>query len=434
MVGQSSVARSPESERSGNVNVFVAEWWTEAQSVAAGDVLSRAPRLRSLLLFLSEKTVTGEHDQLTEFEIGRQIFQRGEHWVPADDSIVRSSIRQLRLKLAEHYARERSRGNWILEVPRGSYVIRFRRRAETELDQAPAAGEAAPRTARSQGILIWLLASTLVVSLAVNVWFARRSPASAARPMGLAAALTMQSSGPTRVVLDDFAHVLFSQMTGQWSRSVEDYANRRYMDPPAVLSPDSRQIGVWNLLTTRHIVSLGAVATLDRLLRSTPEPSRLVTVHARNMTAREFRHGNSIVVGSRPNNPWSDMFDPELNFRREGLADGQVAFRNQGPRPGEETLYVSGQDASINSGTGYARIAYLSNHSGGFVLLLNGMNMVTTEAAGEFVTDPERLRELCRLFGVSKPKDLPHLEILLRTTAMDNSVRGASVVAWRRLD
>jgi hypothetical protein len=254
--------------------------------------------------------------------------------------------------------------------------------------------------------------------------------------MGLAATLVMQSDKQTRVVLDDYAHVLLDMIAGSSAQHItaDDYANRWYLSSDRAGSKDPQILNLWQLLTTRYIVSLGTVATLDRLLRTVPDPNRLVTVHARNITAREFRRGNTILVGSKPNNPWVGMFEDDLNFRRVSLPDGRVGFTNRSPRSGEEQVYSIPQAASINAGQGLAHIAYLPNGEGGFVLIVSGVNMVTAEAAGEYVTDPARLPEIRRLLGIDPAARLPHMEILLRTTAVDNSVHTASAIAWRRLD
>lgn len=420
------------------------EWQREAQAVAASEVFSRSPRLRALLLFLVENTLQGAHEQLTEFEVGRQVFQRGADWVPADDSIVRSSVRQLRLKLSEYYAQaDGAVRPWRIDIPRGSYVVSFRASSVSASADVleKATSTSPPPVAAQPHARPWIfigMAVLLAVSLAGNAILLTRNNSAAgatSRKMGLAASLVMQSDKQTRVVLDDYAHVLLNIIEGS-DRNVtpDEYANRWYLSAERAGSKDPKILNLWQLLTTRYIVSLGTVATLDRLLRTVPDPNRLVTVHARSITAREFRRGNTILVGSKPNNPWVGMFEDELNFRRVSFPDGRVGFSNRNPRQGEEQVYSIPQAASINAGQGLAHVAYLPNGEGGFVLIVSGVNMVTAEAAGEYVTDPGRLPEIHRLLGVDANARLPHMEILLRTTAVDNSVHTASAIAWRRID
>ena len=89
---------------------------------------------------------------------------------------------------------------------------------------------------------------------------------------------------------------------------------------------------------------------------------------------------------------------------------------------------------SINSGPGYARLAYLPGASGNsFVLLLTGLNMVTAEAAAEYATNPKYMPEVLRLLG-GNLKQLPHFELLLRTSAFDSTPKDVVAVALRNLD
>lgn len=164
------------------------------------------------------------------------------------------------------------------------------------------------------------------------------------------------------------------------------------------------------------------------------EQNRIVLRHARNVVARDFERGNYVLFGSTPNNPWTLLFEDQLNFRFAREKNGAALFVNGTPQRGEGARYSISQQASVNSGPGYARVVYLPNltHTG-FVLLLTGLNMVTAEAAGEFATRDSALPAMFRLFGVKRVEDLPYFELLLRTSAVDNTPKAVSVVAYRRL-
>src|SRR5690242_9967713 len=79
------------------------ERWTLLQRVIEDESFRRAPRLRELLLFVTERAISGRKEEVNEHEIARAVFGRSDTFHSADDSIVRSSARQLRTKLHEYF-------------------------------------------------------------------------------------------------------------------------------------------------------------------------------------------------------------------------------------------------------------------------------------------------------------------------------------------
>jgi hypothetical protein len=212
--------------------------------------------------------------------------------------------------------------------------------------------------------------------------------------------------------------------------TLEDYASRSYLGRDRAASGDNALQGLWQLLSTRYLVSLGAAAAAEDALRTVPQPQKLIIRHARNMALREFKRGNFILCGSPPNNPWVELFEDKLNFQKTA-----AGFLNRHPRAGETEIYRPQNSLDINSGRGYARLAYLRNPFGdGFVLLLTGVNMVTSEAAAEFASDPARVTELLKVSGAARLDKLSHFEVLLQTSALDTTPKDVRVVAYRPLD
>ncbi len=391
-----------------------------------------------MLLYIAEQSLSGHEQELTEMKIGLRVFARGDDYVPSEDSIVRSTVRQLRTKLHEYYETDGAAAPWIMEIPKGGFVATFRHRDGTTDDRSKTADPLHPpnRAWWQSTALLLSLGILLAASVSANLWLLL-TPAptsdSHSRSLGLAAWLITTANQPTHVVLDDYAYVLMS--TSMPARpSVEDYAERSYIPLSAAPSKDPVFLRLWELLGTRYIVSLGAEATAERILRSTPRQDLVLISHARNTVARDFRNGNFILCGNSTNNPWTELFDDKLNFPFQPGHKQYPGFANRHPKAAEQSFYTAAQPASQNSGVGYARIAYIPNLSHtGFILLLTGLNMVTAEAAGEFATDPARLPAILHLFNVKRPSDLPYFEILLQTKSVDNAPDEVRVVAWRRI-
>lgn len=93
--------------------------------------LIRCPRLTSLLRYIVEQTMNGYGDDLKEYAIGFEVFDRGESFDPRIDTIVRVHAGRLRKRLAEYYAADGRADSLVIDVPKGSYVPAIRRRAST---------------------------------------------------------------------------------------------------------------------------------------------------------------------------------------------------------------------------------------------------------------------------------------------------------------
>src|ERR1700757_5252656 len=85
----------------------------------------RAPKLARLLSYLCEKLFAGEANQIKEYSIALEVFQRRESFDQDSDSIVRVEANRLRKRLAEYYAGEGSSHTLHITIPVGQYVPRF---------------------------------------------------------------------------------------------------------------------------------------------------------------------------------------------------------------------------------------------------------------------------------------------------------------------
>ena len=93
--------------------------------IVASRSFAKSTRLRDFLQFITEKSLEGDTQAVTELEIARRIFGRGEDFVPADDSVVRVSARQLRAKLKEYFDEEGRLEPLIVNIPKGAYLPVF---------------------------------------------------------------------------------------------------------------------------------------------------------------------------------------------------------------------------------------------------------------------------------------------------------------------
>lgn len=240
--------------------------WQAAVQIASSACFRRSPRLKELWLYIARNSLLGRDDQLTESEIARQVFGRGVDYIQTDDSIVRSSARQLRWKLKE--ALEKENTAWSVEIPKGRYVAQFQLREQEH-------PEAVPARPVSKNFRPWVLTGTLgaflALSIAVNLWFMLR-PASETRSkerLGLVASLVLDHAGQTSVVLDDYAYVLMAPrplLPGE--ELLSNYITHAYVPNAAAPSQDPALLKLWNC--SEAVISFHWVRRRPRIESSGP--------------------------------------------------------------------------------------------------------------------------------------------------------------------
>ena len=190
--------------------------------------------------------------------------------------------------------------------------------------------------------------------------------------------------------------------------SLEDYANRRYLRESSIvqgiagltqsrntddLSRLQRKVETIGARRYTSIVDLELTTRFARLQEVVPE--RLMIRYARDLRMDDLRTGNAILIGSSDANPWVDLFQRQLNFRFSAGADfgGSGIITNQHPLNGEHATYASEpNDPLLRT---YGVIAYVPNLDGaGHTLLIEGVNMAGTQAAGEFLLDAAQMQSV----------------------------------------
>src|SRR5262245_24739136 len=101
--------------------------------------LARSKRLLRFLRFTVDWALHKGSEPLTEYIIGREVYDRPLDFNPVTDGIVRAEAHRLRAKLSEYYATAGQHDPVIIEYRLGSYVPMFEYRTSEFL---PAAGRA----------------------------------------------------------------------------------------------------------------------------------------------------------------------------------------------------------------------------------------------------------------------------------------------------
>ena len=111
----------------------------QLRRILASREFALSDRMCRFLRLVVSDTLQGKSDDLKEYRLGLEVFDRQKSFDPGADPIVRVEARRLRAKLAKYYGDEGRHDDILIELPKGGYVPSFRRRdSRTAELRAPA--------------------------------------------------------------------------------------------------------------------------------------------------------------------------------------------------------------------------------------------------------------------------------------------------------
>jgi Malectin domain len=142
----------------------------ELQAVLRSPLFVRSPALSRLISYLCEKTFAAETDQIKEYSVAVDVFDRQNSFDQDTDSIVRVEANRLRKRLSEYYAGEGAAHALHISIPVGQYVPQFQRvPPPAHIDPArnnSAADSSVPVRAPSISRL-WVMGAAIIVAAAL---------------------------------------------------------------------------------------------------------------------------------------------------------------------------------------------------------------------------------------------------------------------------
>jgi serine/threonine-protein kinase len=94
----------------------------QLRKILSNRAFARSDRLARFLTFTVEQTLEGRGEDLKEFVIGVEVFDKTEKYDPRMDPIVRVEARRLREKLRKYYETDGLEDPILIEFPTGSYA------------------------------------------------------------------------------------------------------------------------------------------------------------------------------------------------------------------------------------------------------------------------------------------------------------------------
>jgi TolB-like protein/Tfp pilus assembly protein PilF len=100
----------------------------QLRRILASPEFAASDRMCRFLRLAVTETLAGKSDDLKEYRLGLEVFDRPESFDPGADPIVRVEARRLRAKLAKYYDTDGRYDDMLIELPKGGYVPLFSRR------------------------------------------------------------------------------------------------------------------------------------------------------------------------------------------------------------------------------------------------------------------------------------------------------------------
>lgn len=422
--------------------------WDLVQRVAASAHFARSPLLSRFLLFVAAETMAGRGDEITEHQIGVQVFDRPADYRTIEDNIVRTYARQLRKRLAEYFAGEGSAEKWRVDIPLGGYVPVFTEASEADRQEpgrplpvtlkirteqvgeqeAPAGPEHGPARQWVRRLSLVVLVIAYSAALIGITWVAvqSRKPLPATEPAHILWSALFGGPQDTYIVPSDAGFNLLEDLTHR-PIPLAEYIQGSYRALP-LAGLDQHSADDLRSQQLTPFLDSQIAAQLARLPEA--NPNRVFIRFPRDLRLEDLKNSNAVILGSVSSNPWAAVAESGANFRIVGSPGMKGAtIINLKPESGEAASYASHWNEPAHET--FALIAFLSNLSGtGHLLVLQGLDVAGTQAAAEMLFYPSAIDPILK--RATRPDgSLSNFEVLLRATSIESNATGSQVIASR---
>lgn len=406
------------------------------------DLLVRDQTFRSskrsvaFLRYVVEQTLNGSADQIKERTIGVEVFEREPSYDTNLDHVVRTAATELRKRLAIYYGEEKHRSELRIGLIPGSYIPRFTLAAsalpsvaEPEIVTEPVASPHHNATAEvvSDGVHHKTDEPAAPVRRGSNFKLAGAA-AAALLFVGMVGYAWMQRENP-----QDLFWKPVLETPGSVLLAVGDVPNGPPISATAGADGDSPPPILHSSASTT--VPFADTVTIARVVGALEAKGKKVLIRRESASSfSDLREGPVVLIGAF-NNEWSLRLTHQLRYSLALDGEKHVIYIKDVKNPASRSWsWRTDQSTNHHVGAGspvfkdYALISRIRNsETGHVVVVIGGLYTYGTEAAGEFLTDPQ----LIQMIAKATRADSAHqnLQIVLETTVTDETPGPPRVVA-----
>jgi len=399
----------------------------QLESVIQDPVFRSSKRSVEFLRYVVEQTLSGAADQIKERTIGVEVFGRSPSYDTNTDHVVRTAAIELRKRLAIYYGKEQHRSELRMSLIPGSYIPHFsppeEPAKEVETSPEPVLGPLEIDGARLEGLSLSAESSHVV-----------------------------RSSGQRRIALS-LGVVLLVLVIAGWVgygrmhvRSAQELFWKPVLETPGPVllavgdvpngppTPTTTPPGqdTETPLPTLHAptsptVPFGDTVTIARVVGILEGHGKKVVIRRESSSSfSDLREGSVVLIGAF-NNEWSLRLTHQLRYTLSLDPDRHLIYIKDARNPSARTWsWATNQPTAHKPGPGgpvlqdYALISRIWNSdTGHVVIIVGGLYTYGTEAAGEFLDDPQWMQAVAKAIP---PGDAhKNMQIVLGTTVTDDT-------------
>lgn len=373
----------------------------ELEEVLNSETFRRSERLSRLLRYLGTTALDGRSHQLNEYLLAVEVFDRGPDYSPAEDSLVRVQARELRRRLMEYYQIEKPGHQFQIELPKGSYALRF---FQKHAEPSPAGTEIPPGNSAIKPVQSESLEYSIYGELLDNT------------NEGIEAETLLVLSNPLILIY------------AEGFKNSPAYISKNTIPVPAELhevlkqyssTPPDESHNLQLHPTNHQNTGMGEAYCafyVGRLMQHLNRPVWLT--QSRFLTWETARKHHIILLGSPFMHPWTHK-----NFALKGFLLRPFRIDNPNPAAGEPEIFAPTFDEETGEiSEDFGLISVQTSPSRCRQIILAGITSPATQAVGEFFCDPVKMgRALATVKTAAKSQICPpNFQILLKAKIDEN--------------
>jgi hypothetical protein len=404
----------------------------ELDNILESRFFRSAGRCKQFLRYVVEHKLDEHLEPLKERTIGVDVFERRHDYATGDDPVVRVQAGEVRRRLEQYYQATPTGSLIHIELPIGSYSPVFREPSVVAPSHTapflPASPEPETHQKKHRG-RYWAIAA-VCSALAIGTGIALLSR----HPTASQVSTTEQFWKPVFATPQPVLICLASPVVyrpsgalyqryvrthpGTFQTEVEKSNNLLLLDPQeTILWGDMVNYPDYGVARGDAYAAIALSALLGRIGK--PSQVRIGT----NYSFEDLRNSPAVVVGAF-NNRWTMQITSSLRYVFvEQNGKFMIQEQTNGGRVWEDRLGKKGEVIEDTAIVG----RLLDSKTGQFTITVAGITGTGTQAAGEFVSNPEFLEQGLRSVPVGW--QTKNLEIVLQTTVTDSVPGPPRVVA-----
>jgi hypothetical protein len=398
------------------------------------EVFRSSKRSVAFLKYVVEQTLSGSAEQIKERTIGVEVFGRDPSYDTNLDHIVRTAATELRKKLATYYVDEKHRNELRMGLVPGSYIPRFSlpeqaRQVALESVADTDSVESASETQNPHENYTRLPQAALeTAGKSKKRWFPFAAVAGIVAFSAVGLYGWLHRAGP-----EDLFWSPVLETPGSVLLVVGDHPNGPPTMPQSVAnggvvtpvpSSDSSQT-----------VPFADTVTIARVVGALEARKKNVLIRRGNSSSfSDLREGAVVLIGAF-NNEWSLRLTRPLRYSLAMDPDRNLIYIRDAMNPlSRNWSWATDQPPEPLTGANSPKIqdfALISrirdSETGHVVVVIGGLYTYGTEAAGEFLTDPDVMKAVSSQLRPGGSGQ--NLQIVLGTTVTDGTPGPPKVLA-----